>query len=157
MGKIGGAKGYLEKQYDYLLHIYTNEDILDKAVYKDWWAQFDPIKEVPGFGNGIRLFRHFEQRKGQFPKYKYLSVFGFNGEAAKMKKAVSKLKLREGSTVIFYKAIAPIVEKDCPQDEEEHIFMALTNAREGIEKTFNKWYNEHHARSEEHTSELQSR
>lgn len=145
MGKIGGAKGYLEKRYDYLLYFYTNENILNKKAFDAWNKQFEPLRQIPGMGDMIRLYRNPIQRTGQFPPHKILLIYGFSGDPKKMQKAVSKLQLAEGTSVLFYKAIAPLLEKTgFPQEEEEHIFMALTNARAGKEKEYNKWYNEHH-------------
>ena len=145
MSKIGGSKGYLEKRYEYLLYFYTNDNILNKKAFDAWKKQFAPLEAVGGMGDMIRLYRNPEQRTGQFPTHKLLLIYGFNGDPAKMKKAVAKLKVSEGTSVIFYKAIAPLLEKnEFPQDEEEHIFMALTNARKGKEKEYNEWYNNHH-------------
>ena len=145
MGKIGGAKGYLEKRYDHLLYFYTNDNILEKKAFTEWWKQFAPLEAVPVIGDKIRLYRNPEQRTGQFPTHKLLLVYGFDGDPAKMKKAIAKLKVSAGTSVILYKAIAPLYEKQgFPQDEEEHIFMALTNAKAGKEKEFNEWYNTHH-------------
>ena len=145
MYRIGGENGNVERDYEYLIYYYTNENILDKETYNEWRAQFKPLDAVPGIGTTLRLFRDPDQRDGQYPGYKYLLISGFSGDPAQMEAAVAALKLRPGNTVIFFKAIAPFHEKQRQADyDEQHIFMALTNAREGKEDEFNDWYNNHH-------------
>lgn len=145
MYQLGGKKGYLEKDYEYLLYFYTNEDILEEKDFDEWWEQFESLENVKGIGNQLRLFRDPDQRDGQFPTYKYLLIYGFKGDPTQMKKAIRKLSPREGNCVIFFKAIAPLYRKDnIPESDEEHIFMALTNAREGKDAEYNEWYNNHH-------------
>lgn len=145
MFQIGGKKGFVEKDYNYLIYFYTNENILKQKDYNEWWKQFKDLENIKGFGNMIRLYKDEDQRDGQIPTYKFLYVCGYDGNITKMKKAIENLELREGNCIIFFKAIAPIhIKENIPEADEQHIFMALTNSRDGKDAEFNEWYNNNH-------------
>jgi hypothetical protein len=145
MSILGGTNGYIEKENDYLLLAYTNEEIVSDEQYKAWWSGFADIQAVPGLSEGIRLVVDADQRVGENPSWKYLVAYGFSGDAAKMKKAVSLHTVQGDSALWFYEAVADIVNKPWnEEDKEEHIFMALTTPKPGRHDDFDAWYNNEH-------------
>ncbi|MDR1027905.1 MAG: hypothetical protein LBL63_00615 [Clostridiales Family XIII bacterium] len=147
MRKLGGANGFIEKQNDYLLLVYTNEEIAEDGQFQAWWDAFDDIRAVFGLSEGIRLVVDPDQRAGQTPKWKYLVAHGFSGDAERMKRAIARHVTQGDSALWFYKAIAEQVEKPGKADDaDEHIFMALTNVKPGRLDDFTEWYNTHHVR-----------
>jgi chromate reductase len=145
MSIIGGENGFIENDNDYLLMAYTNAEIATDGQCREWWEGFADIAAVPGLSNGIRVIRERDQRAGQQPRWKYLVAFGFSGDADRMKAAVAAHKFEDDSALWFYVAIGEQVEKPyLPGDAEEHIFLALTDAKPGRREEFDEWYTNHH-------------
>ena len=107
---LGGEKGYVEKDYDYLIYFYTNENIIES--YDEWRRQFKSLDEVAGIGKTLKLYKDPDQRDGQYPNHKYLLISAFNGDPGQMEKAIAELKLRDGNCVLFFKAVAPFYQKE---------------------------------------------
>lgn len=142
----------VESLNDYLLLVYTDEEIADNARYHEWWdGGFADVQAVPGLTEGTRLLVDPDQRVGQIPTWKYLVVHGFSGDAEQLKERVSARPAGDGLWLLEAigdfsptPACAAGAQKGESPDGPEHIFMALTNAVAGREDEFHEWYDEHH-------------
>jgi len=145
MSILGGAKGFIEKNNDYLLLAYTNVEIGTKEQFAEWWNGFTDIAIIPGLSEGFRLISERDQRPGQKPRWKYMVAFGYSGDAEKMKNAIMAHKFVDDSAIWFYIGINDLIQREYAlEDTDEHIFMALTNIKPGRQEDFHDWYNKHH-------------
>jgi hypothetical protein len=137
MSILGGENGFLESQYDILLFAFADEPV-------------DLDIGLPGFSEGLRL----QCDRNKYPylppgnnegEWEYLTVYGFSGDVARLKEAVTQYEKRDNSVLWLYEAIAPLAQNAWQEeDREEHIFMALANAVAGREEDYSDWYNRRH-------------
>lgn len=148
MSILGGKNGYIEKNNDHLLLVFTNTEVDTDKAFKNWWAkEFPDLKAIPGLSKPLHLKRDKDQRPGHCPYWKYMMAFGFKGDVRMMRDAV-QAHVPNGDTVLwFFEAFAPLYNRKWdPKVKEEHIFMALTNPVPGRAADYNEWYNEHHVK-----------
>jgi len=155
----------------HLLLVFTNAEIAGDEEYGAWWdGGFADIQAFPGIGDGTRYMVDPDQRSGETPSWKYLSVHGFGGDAERLKELVLARATPEDSALWLYEAIGDFVTKsdglpgsrkvkpseigdvetirsDQPSHQgtrSEHVFLALTNPIHGREDDFHEWYDRYH-------------
>lgn len=150
-----------EGENEHLLLAYTNEDIHDDENYRAWWGrEFDDLQWIAGLSDASRFFADPNQRAGQVPRWKYLVVHGFTGDAAELRRRVQVHAMSSDSALWLYDAIGDFVRKsdrivgsrprsladDAASEPTgpEHVFMALTNVKPGREADFHEWYDRYH-------------
>jgi hypothetical protein len=147
MSILGGPNGFVENQTNYLLFAFTNEEIGEPNQFATWWQKFADISSIAGLTEGIRVIKDLDQRVGHMPKWKFLVVFGFSGDAAQLSSAINAHTIQGDSELWFYESISNLIQKDWTGDETcEHFFLALTNPVQGREADFEEWYENYHTK-----------
>ena len=149
----------------HLFFALTNSAAGREEDFNAWYDRFhvrEVLRNAPGFVSGRRFVLDPLQRQGvgagEPAPWKYLAIYEL--ESSDLPATHAALR-RHSEQVGFtsdegalspvhvawvYSPIGPLVEGGTSIGEDEHLFLALTNAADGREDELNAWYDGHHVR-----------